>query len=102
MHINVDECGYCKGLSNILYGFLNPKTVRIWVGGWFIASMPLGFKRNKKIVHFFFNCFCSTNVPNDFSGGNNVFRAFIYKCNTFACGCREWSEVGITNVLTLI
>ena len=23
-----------KGSSNIAYGFLNPNTVRIWVGGW--------------------------------------------------------------------
>ncbi len=55
-------------------------------------------------VHFFFNCFCPINVPNDFSGGNtiNAFRTFIYKCNTLACDCREQSEVGITNMLTLI
>ncbi len=35
-----------KGLSNILYGFLNPNTVRILVGGWFVASMAVRISEN--------------------------------------------------------
>ncbi len=72
------------------------------MGGWFIASGPVRISEKQKIVHFYFDCFCSINVSNDFSGGNNVFRAWFCNFITFACDCRWLSGMGLTSTLTLI
>ena len=37
-----------ENLENILYGFLNANTVRIWVGGWVVASALVRIEKYKK------------------------------------------------------
>ncbi len=62
--IDVNELHNGRGSSNILYGFLNPNTTRIWVGGWSIASIAVRISEDSIFVHFYFNRFCSINVSN--------------------------------------